>query len=130
MGEHGKLARARAALLATMRAQPEGVRAQVIVYDSTACALIPGQSCVTLNEGNIEAVEAILRVRMAAGRSNHLEALRTAIPFRPDAILFLTDADGLNRDQLRALLAQLEKPTYIGLSRVTALRVDPPHELR
>jgi hypothetical protein len=130
MGEHGKLSRARAALLATLRAQPEGVRAQVIVYDSAARALIPGQSCVQLNEGNIEAVEAILRVRGAAGRSNHFEALRAAIPFRPDAILFLTDADGLNRDQLRALLAQLDKTTYICLSRVTASRIEQPHELR
>ena len=34
MGEFGKLALARSALLATLRGQPEGVRFQVIVYGS------------------------------------------------------------------------------------------------
>ena len=130
MGEHGKLARARAALLATLRVQPKGVRVQVIVYDSTARALFPGLTCVSLTAGTIETTEVSLRARGAMGRSNHFEALRAAIPFRPDAILLLTDADGLNRNQLRAVLAQLEKPTYICLSRVTASSVEPPHELR
>ena len=130
MGEHGKLVRARAALMATLRAQPEGVRVQVIVYDSTARALFPGLTCVSLTAGTIETTEVSLRARGAMGRSNHFEALRAAIPFRPDAILLLTDADGLNRNQLRAVLAQLEKPTYICLSQVTASGVEPPHKLR
>jgi von Willebrand factor type A domain len=130
MGEHGKLSLARSALLATLRAQPEGVRFQVIVYDGSARALFPGTACVPATPANIETASAKLLEREAMGRSNHIEALRVAARYRPDTVLLLTDSAGLDRDQLRAGLAQLEKRTYICLSRITASRIEPLIELR
>jgi predicted transcriptional regulator len=130
MGEQGKLALARAALLATLKAQSEEVRFQVIVYDGSARALFPGTACVPATPANIEAACAKLLEREAKGRSNHIEALRVAARYRPDAILLLTDSAGLDRDQLRAGLTQLEKRTYICLSRITASRIEPLIELR
>src|SRR5437016_1863124 len=41
MGEWGKFARARAALIATLRAQPQTVRFQVVVYAGTADVRLP-----------------------------------------------------------------------------------------
>ena len=130
MGEHGKFALARAALLATLRVQPEEVRFQVIVYDGSARPLFPGTTCVPVTPANIEAAVAKLLGCEARGRSNHIEALRVAARYRPDAILLLTDSAGLEPDQLRAGLAQLEKPAYICLSRVAASRIEPLIELR
>ena len=130
MGEHGKLAFARAALLATLRAHPKGVCFQVIVYDGEACALFPGTACVPATTANIETAEAKLLARQAMGRSNHIEALRLAARFHPDSILLLTDSAGLGRQQLRAGLALLEKPTYICLSRVAASGIEQLIELR
>jgi hypothetical protein len=130
MGEHGKLALARAALIATLRAQSENVRFQVIVYDGAARPLIPGTSCVPATSANIEVAVSKLALQLARGRSNHAEALLAAIRFNPDAILILTDIDGLNRDQSRALLAQLGKSTYIGLSKVSAAGVEQSREIR
>lgn len=130
MGEHGKLALARVALLQTLRTQPEGVRFQIVIYDGTARALFPGTECVPATAANIEAVAARLLDREAMGRSNHIVALQTAARFRPDAILLLTDAGGLGRDQLRAGLARLEKPAFVFLVRISASRIDPPIELR
>ena len=130
MGEYGKLGLARSALLATLSAQPEGVRFQVIVYDGTPRALFPGTECVPATAANIEAVAARLLDREAMGRSNHIVALQAAARFRSDAILLLTDAGGLGRDQLRAGLARLEKPASVLLVRISASMIDPPIELR
>jgi hypothetical protein len=130
MGEHGKLSLARSALLATLRAQPERVHFQVIVYDGSARALFPGSACVPATPANIETASAKLLESEAMGRSNHIEALRLAARYRPDAILLLTDSAGLDRDLLRAGLAQMEKRTSICLSRITASRIEPLIELR
>jgi hypothetical protein len=130
MGEHGKLALARAALLATLRAQPEEVRFQVIVYNGSARPLFAGTTCVPATPANIETASAKLLGSEARGRSNHIEALRVAARYRPDAILLLTDSAGIGRDQLQAGLAQLEKPAYICLSRVAASGIEQLIELR
>jgi hypothetical protein len=129
MGEHGKLALARSALVATLRAQPEGVRFQVIVYDGSARPLLPGDGCVPATPSNVDAAAARAAGVEPRGRSNHAEALRAAARRRPDAILILTDA-GLTRGQLGPALAGLAKPTYICLSTVTPGGVEPPRELR
>jgi hypothetical protein len=130
MGEHGKLALARAALITTLSAQSEDARFQVIVYDGAARPLVPGTSCVPATSANVQVAASKLATQQARGRSNHMEALLAAIRFNPDAILILTDMDGLTRDQCRALRAQLRKPTSIGLSRVTATSIEPLREYR
>jgi hypothetical protein len=130
MGEHGKLELARSALLTTLQSQPEVLLIQVIVYDGMARPLFPGTECVPATAANIEIAAAKLEEREAAGRSNHLEALRAALRYRPDSVFLLSDTDGLDRNQLRVVLAQRPRATSIHLARVTASKVETPHELR
>jgi hypothetical protein len=128
MGEFGKFELARAALIATLYRQPEGVRCQVIPYNSTARLLIPGGLISVAT--NSHAVESKLAMLEAAGRSNHTEALRLAIGLRPDAIVWLTDADDLSIAKLKSVLKSAEKPVAVYVAEVSSRGVGPPRELR
>jgi hypothetical protein len=129
MGEFGKLALARAALVATLRAQPEGVRFQVIVYNSTA-RVISGAGCVPATPSNITVAEAKIAAVEATGRSNHVSAVRVAAQSRPDVILLLTDAEDLAPAQFKQLLAGVNKPITLCVAKVTAAEIQTPQELR
>jgi hypothetical protein len=130
MGEHGKLTRSRAALIATLRAQPPGVRFQVVAYSSAARSLFPGTSSVLATAANIDAAALRLAALEANGRSHHAEGIRAAASHHPDAIFLLTDSDGIRGRELQSALAPSGKRTYISLSRVTASSIEPPSELR
>jgi hypothetical protein len=127
MGEFGKFAAARDALVATLRRQPGQVRFQVICYNSTARAVLPG-GCVAATAAYIAAAEAGLATLSPSGRSNHAEAVRTAANLRPDVILLLTDAQDLSAAKLRPAPAGAGTPVWV--ARVAADRVGPPGELR
>jgi von Willebrand factor type A domain len=129
MGEFGKFAAARAALVATLRRQPEGVRFQVIAYSGAARPLFPG-GCVPATPANVAAAEAKLLALEPAGRSNHAEAVRLAAGLRPDVILLLTDADDLSAAQFKSALAAAGKPIPVCVAKVTAYNVGTPQELR
>lgn len=128
MGEFGKLALARSALMATLQGQPEGVRYQVIPYNSTARLLLPGG--FTTVTGNLGQTENKLAKLEAAGRSNHAEALRVAVGLRPDAIIWLTDADDFSAAKLKTILNGAGKPIPVYIAEVAARVVNPPKELR
>jgi hypothetical protein len=128
MGEFGKLALARASLAATLRRQPDSLRFQVISYNSTARHLFPG-GCATI-AANLALAEAGLARLEAAGRSNHFEALRVAAGLRPDIIVWLTDADDLQPDRLKPILAGVGKAVSVYVAEVTARGVNGPRELR
>jgi len=129
MGEFGKFAAARAALVATLRRQPEGVRFQVIAYGSTARPLFPG-GCVPATPANVAAAEAKLLALEPAGRSNHAEAVRLAAGLRPDVILLLTDADDLSAAQFKSALAAAGKPIPVCVAKATPYNVGTPQQLR
>jgi len=128
MGEFGKLALARAALIATLYRQPEGVRFQVILYNSTVRQLLPGGLLAIA--ANIRSVETKLATLEPAGRSNHLEALSMAVGLRSDAIVWLTDANDLSAAKLKPILNEAGKPIPVYLAEVTARCVGDPKELR
>ena len=128
MGEYGKLARAREALLATLRAQPESVRFQVIVYGGAARPLLVGAGCLPATSANIEAAAAALGTQAASGRSNHVEAIRRAVACRPDVILFLTDAADLPAAALQPLLAE-RRQVALSVARVTPTSIEKPRLL-
>jgi hypothetical protein len=130
MGEYGKFALARAALQTTLRGQPEGVRFQVIVYNSMARPLFPGTAGVPATRANIDAAIARIAQHETKGRSNHVEAVRRAAACRPDIILILTDADDLALTSFRSALAEAGKPIVICVAKVTASAVGPPQQLR
>jgi hypothetical protein len=129
MGEFGKFALARAALLATLQNQPESVRFQVVTYNSAARPLMTG-GCVAATPANIEAASNTLSTLEAKGRSNHIEAVRIAIQCRPDVILILTDAENLALAQFKPIVSAAGKPVSICVSKVTPAAVATPQELR
>lgn len=130
MGEAGKFAAARQALLATIQAQPESVRVQVVVYSSTASALLPGNRCVPMNARLIEQIERGLADREPAGRSDHAAGLRAALELRSDFVLIITDADDLSRAKFRNVMARFEPRAAICVANATATGLHEPRELR
>jgi hypothetical protein len=128
MGEFGKLTLAQAALIATLGRQPEGVRFQVILYNSTIRQLLPGGLLAVA--ANLRAVEARLARIEAVGRSNHLEALRAAVGLRSDAIVWLTDADDLSPAKLKPIIISAGKAIPVYVANVTASGVGELKELR
>ena len=129
MGEFDKLGRARTALVATLRGQPEGVRFQVVAYGSTARALLAA-GLHPATAANVAAAEGKLLAASASGRSNHAVAVRVAATCRPDMILLLTDAEDLSLAQLRPALAEAGKSITVYVAKVTADGVGKPQELR
>jgi Mg-chelatase subunit ChlD len=128
MGEFGKLDMARSALIATLRRQPDTLRFQVIPYNSNARLLVPGgMSTIAVNVGLAEAKLVKLE---AVGRSNHAEAIRIAVELRPEAIVWLTDADDLSAAKLKPIIGRAGKPIPIYLAEVTARGVGTPREFR
>jgi hypothetical protein len=130
MGEFGKLTLARAALVATLRGQPEGVRFQVIAYNSTARALLPGTATLPATSANVSAAEAKILPLEPKGRSNHAEAVRVATRYRPDVVLLLTDAEELSLAHFKPALAPAGQPILMCVAKVTATGVGSPQELR
>ncbi len=128
MGEFGKLDMARSALMATLRRQPETLHFQVIPYNSNARLLLPG-AWSTIS-GNLALTENRLARLEATGRSNHAEALRVAVTLRPEAIVWLTDADDLSAAKLKPIISGAGKPIPIYMSTVSARAVGTPQELR
>lgn len=129
MGEFGKFAAARAALIATLRRQPESVRFQVIVYAGTPRTVFPG-GCVAATAVNIADAETYLVGLRPSGPSNHVEAVRVAAALRPNVILILTDATDLSANKLKPVFAAGGKPVPVCVAQVSAEGVGPHRELR
>ena len=81
-------------------------------------------------ETNIRAAAEKLATLDARGKSNHLEAIRMAVDFRPDVILLLTDADELSAVALKSVLASSPKPVPVCVGQVTAEGVQRTRELK
>jgi hypothetical protein len=129
MGEWGKFAAARRALLATLREQPETVRVQVIVYGGSARSIVPG-GYVAATRTNVARIEEGLSKWEPAGRSEHAVGLRVALQQQPDFVLVLTDAEDLSAAKLRGVLIQADKPATICVAKVSAEGVSAPRELK
>ncbi|VTU00797.1 Uncharacterized protein OS=Singulisphaera acidiphila (strain ATCC BAA-1392 / DSM 18658 / VKM B-2454 / MOB10) GN=Sinac_3163 PE=4 SV=1: VWA_2 [Gemmataceae bacterium] len=129
MGEFGKLAVARAALVSTLRKQPADVRFQVLAYSSAARPLVAGPFA-TATAANIASAETALAALKASGRSNHVEAVRAALALRPDVVVVLTDAEELTAASLKPVLGAAGKPVPVCVARVTADGVGVPREVK
>src|SRR5207248_4028375 len=132
MGEWGKFDRARAALIATLRAQPPSVRFQVVVYAGTADFPLPAPvgGCATATADNVDRMALALETRTPAGRSDHLAGLRPALTPRPDFVLILTDAGDLPAAKFRSLVAQHGRPVRVCVAKVGAEVIAPYQELK
>jgi von Willebrand factor type A domain len=105
MGPSGALARARRDLVTCLDALPETTTFQVIAYNRAAepMKLAGRTDLVPARKVNLE--EAVRQVRelLPSGGTDHARALRRALLLRPGAIVFLTDADDLHRQDVSEL---------------------------
>ncbi|MBM3980129.1 MAG: VWA domain-containing protein [Planctomycetes bacterium] len=131
MGAGGKFDAARAALVATLEQQPATVRFQVIVYAGGAKPLLMSDgAALPATVANVRAAADALAALEPRGASNHRDALRAAVGFRPDVILLLTDADDLSAAALRPVLAPAQKPVSLCAGLVGATGVERVRELK
>jgi hypothetical protein len=94
-------------------------------------ALLAGNgNALPATEANVRAATDTLAKLEARGKSNHLEAVRAAVAFRPDVILLLTDADDLNTKALKAVVASGPKVVSVCVGQVTTAGVQRPRELK
>jgi hypothetical protein len=104
MGVSGALDAARRELLAGLEALPPDAEFQVIFYarDAEPLDLGGGTGLLPATPENRRAVAELLPAIRATGATDHLHALRQALALRPEVIFFVTDADDLTPEQVRA----------------------------
>jgi hypothetical protein len=130
MGEYGRLARAKAVLMATLERQRTGVRYQVVLYNSVAWYVFRG-GLVGAKDENLAICERHFMQLEARGRSNHAEAVRMAANLQPDLIVMLTDAHDLPVARLGSIVTQTAgKPVPLHVAHVVPGGVEPPKQLR
>jgi hypothetical protein len=128
MGPRGGLRAAREELLSSLQQLPPAARFQIIVYNRVAEPLLPNHpSMLEVTPENLQRVAERLSGLQAEGGTDHLPALRRALALRPDVIYFLTDADDLTNDLLRAV-ARLNpgRRTTIHAIELNSLNRDRP----
>ena len=105
MGLNGSFDLAKQELIASLERLPAETQFQVIAYNRTAEPLrIDGRSDLVLATGeHKKRVAELLGDLYAEGGTSHLPALMRAISLKPEVIFFLTDADDLRPEQLRAV---------------------------
>jgi hypothetical protein len=98
MGPGGALSRARRELLASLSHLPAETVFQVLVYNRQAEPLrVDGKTgYLTPDQTTREAVARELDRIAAAGKTDHLLALRKALSLRPDVLFLVTDADDMS----------------------------------
>jgi len=101
MGPSGRLAMARRELAASLAKLPATARFQVVAYnrivESLRGELLPA------TEENKQAALRFVDGLAAEGSTDHGPAMRAALRFGADVVFFLTDADDLRPDTVRAL---------------------------
>lgn len=123
MGLGGRFERACAALRATLAALPAGVRVQVVAYSGRATAVTTDGLAAA--EAARDRIEAALRKLEPAGESRHLEGLRVALHFAPEAVIFLTDAEPGELAALAPLIRGARRAVTVSIVRIGETVADP-----
>jgi hypothetical protein len=105
MGLHGALKRARREIVASVEHMPPSCAFEVIAYNRGAEELrLDGEAGFHLSDVPMQRALAIELERLtAAGTTNHLQALLTALQPRADVIYLITDADDLGESDVRTV---------------------------
>jgi hypothetical protein len=84
---------------------PATTRYQVLFYDDkVVCfASVERDGLLPNTEETRRQITALMKSIHARGATDHLAALLRALALRPEAILFITDADDFRRDQVRTI---------------------------
>ena len=121
---HG-LEAAKRELLEKLDRLPSGTRFQVFFYDNKVeCVGSTERDGLLANSNESRRrVIGFIKSINARGSTDHLTALRRALELRPVAILFMTDAEDLTRNQVRSITDLNQSRTAIH-----ALQWCPTHE--
>jgi hypothetical protein len=105
MGPSGGLAAAKRELLASLSRLPPSAHFQVLAYSSRVepIPLGAGDGLLLASPGNIQHAVSYIDALYAEGATAHLPALKRALALHADVIYFLTDADDLTTEQVRAV---------------------------
>jgi hypothetical protein len=124
MGLNGGLAVAKLELLASLDHLGPEVRFQVILYNRSSEPLLIGgrTDLVPATPENKRQVTRYLTDLEADGATRHEQALHRALVLRPDVIFFLTDAEDLGDDEIRAVTQMNHSHTAIHAVRLTSSR--------
>jgi hypothetical protein len=128
MGMAGRLNQARRELLASLERLPATARFQVIPYNRVAEPLrIAGHSdLVPATIENKRQAALLLEGLVPEGGTEYLTALKRALLLQPEVIYFVTDADDLHPDQVRALTLLNHGRTVIHTIELTASHREAP----
>lgn len=104
MSQWGSFGRARDEVIASLRGLPAEASFQVIAYARRAAPLLgqPPQLWPATADHIEEAVAALCELA-PAGQTDHVQAVRAALSYRPDVLFVLTDADDLGPAAAREL---------------------------
>jgi hypothetical protein len=106
------LAAAKRELLKSIHSLGPDEEFQVIFYNDRAIPLRrgAGNDLLTGDRTSVSFVDQAVGLMTAGGGTNHLEALKLAMRWKPDVVFFLTDAryPGLGRYQINELLARAQ----------------------
>ncbi len=97
MGVNNKLDLACRELLASLRQLPPSARFQVIAYNTSAQPLAIGGriDLLPVEPAILDEVASTLHKLVAAGGTDHVQALCRGLALHPDVLFFVTDADDL-----------------------------------
>jgi hypothetical protein len=109
MANRGSLAVAKAELLASLDQLPPDAKFGIVLYNERATVFTDPAGKARLMPATSEAKERV-RARLARvvpdGGTNHMEALRAALPLHPEVIFFLTDADLMTLRDAEQVIAE------------------------
>jgi hypothetical protein len=105
MGINSGLDAVKRELLAKLDRLPAATRFQVLFYDSQVECLpsVETDHLLANTEETRRRIAALVKSIRARAGTDHLAGLHRALALWPEAILFITDADDLRRDQVRAI---------------------------
>jgi len=121
---------ARAALFASVQALPSESRYQVLSYNGRVARLFPGRDLLKKSTEQDAQLITALRELKPEGDSQHEVALRAALAFGADYLVFITDADEDELASLKSILKGHTKPVVVSIVRVTAGKVGEAKAIR
>lgn len=110
MGQQGRLALAEQEVVRSVGRLSAAVRFQIIAYNRQMKFLVGAGGLQSAALDRLSEVKGRLNQLVPEGGTDHFQALRQALLLRPEVIFFLTDADDLKPEDIRAL-TQLNQGT-------------------
>jgi hypothetical protein len=131
MGPSRALECAKRELLASLARLPVATRFQIIPFHRQAEPLRINDRTTLLpvTDENLRQVALKLKAQEATGGTNHLEALRRGLAYRPTVLFLITDADDLRPEDVRQATKANQGRTVIHaieINRRSAARPDSP----